>query len=88
MVAYCVKEGKHLDAEEFLGLYLDALDEELVELHTYTSTQRPASPPSIEELKEKTQSAEGQTEVGKRDHTVRQFLSPLCTELDVVGIHE
>ena len=68
MVAYCVKEGKHLDAEEFLGVYLDALDEELVELHTYTRTQRP---PSIEELNEKIQSSEGQTEVGKRDHTVR-----------------
>ncbi|KAH9998355.1 hypothetical protein BJV77DRAFT_749575 [Russula vinacea] len=31
----CVKDGKHEDAEVFLGLYLDALDEELVELRTY-----------------------------------------------------
>jgi hypothetical protein len=66
--AYCVKDGSHEDAEEFLGLYLNALDEELVELHTYISTHRPASTPRIE-----AQSAEGQAEaeVGIRDHTVR-----------------
>jgi hypothetical protein len=72
VVAYCVKDGKHEDAEEFLGLFLDALDEELVELHTYISTHRPASAPSIEELKEEAQTAEGQAE-GMRDHTVRQL---------------
>ena len=75
MLAYCIKDGKHEDAEEFLGLYLDALDEELVELHTYISTHRPASAPSIEELREEAQSAEGQAEaeVGMRDHMVRQL---------------
>jgi hypothetical protein len=74
---YCVKDGKHQDAEEFLGLYLDELDKELVELHTDISTHKPASIPRVEELGEEARSAEGQTEVGKRDYTVRQlsFLS-------------
>jgi ubiquitin carboxyl-terminal hydrolase 10 len=75
VLAYCIKDGKHEDAEEFLGFYLDALDEELVELHTYISTRRPASAPRIEELREEAQSAEGQAEaeVGMRDHTVRRL---------------
>jgi hypothetical protein len=77
-----VKDGKHEDAEQCLGLYLDALDEELVELHTYISTHMPASAPGTEELEGEVQSAEGQTE---RDYTVRQLLFPsLCTELDVL----
>jgi hypothetical protein len=59
----------HQDAEEFLGLYLDALDEELVELHTYISTLKLASP-CVEELDGETQSAEGQAEVAKREYTV------------------
>jgi hypothetical protein len=67
-----VKDEKHDDAEEFLDLYLDALDEELVELRTYIGTQKPASAPSVEELEEESQSAEGQTEVGKRDYAVRE----------------
>jgi hypothetical protein len=73
----CVKGGNHEDAEEFLGLYLDALDEELVELRTYISTHRPASASDVEELEEEVQSIEEQAAVGKRDHTVRQssFLS-------------
>ena len=71
----CVKDGKHENAEEFLGLYLDALDKELAELHTFISMHEPASAPGIEELKEQAQSAEGQAEaeVGVRDHTVRQL---------------
>ena len=75
MIAYCVKDGKHEDAEEFLGLYLDALDEELVELRTYISTQWPASAPRIEVLREEAQSAEGKAKakVGMRDHTVRRL---------------
>lgn len=64
MLAYfCRKDGKHQDAEEFLGLYLDALDDELVELHTYISTHKPASPKFVEELEEGAQSTEGQTEL-------------------------
>jgi hypothetical protein len=74
VLAYCVKDGKHQDAGEFLGLYLDALDEELVKLNAYISTHKPAlAPRSVEELKEEAQSAEDQTEVGKRDYTVRQL---------------
>ena len=64
MLAYCVKDGKHEDAEEFLALYLDALDEELVELHTYLITQ----------FREESESVEGQTEVGKLSCTVCRIL--------------
>ena len=73
----CVKDGKHDDAEEFLGLYLDALDEELIELRTYIGTHKPPSASGVEGLDEEVQSTQGQTAVGKRDHTVRQlsFLS-------------
>jgi hypothetical protein len=81
LLAYCVKDGKHKDAEEFLGFYLDALDEELVELNTYISTHKLASARSVEGLREEAQSAEGQSEVGKRDYTVRQFF--LSAVLDV-----
>jgi hypothetical protein len=38
MGADCEKGGQQQDAEELLGLYLDALDEELVGLHTCIST--------------------------------------------------
>ena len=58
----------------FLGLYLEALDEELVTLHSSTSTQKPASTLMVEELEEDIQSGKGQTEVGERDVTVRQFI--------------
>ena len=76
-LVYCVKSGKHQDAEEFFGLYLDALDEELVELHTCISTHKVASTSSVEELEEEAQSAESQTEVGEQGYTVRQLsLSP------------
>jgi hypothetical protein len=77
--AYCVKDGKHEDAEEFLGLYLDALDRELVELQTYISTHEPASVPNVEEFEgevAEAKSAEGQTKVERRDHTVRQLFFP------------
>jgi hypothetical protein len=66
----CLKDGKHQDAEEFLDLYLDALDEELVELHAYISTHKPISAPNVEKLGERAQSTEGQTEV---DYTVREL---------------
>ena len=66
MPAYCVKDGKNKDPKEFLRLYLDALDEELVELRTYISTHEPASAPSVEKLE-----GEGQTEVKEQDFAVR-----------------
>ena len=76
-LVYCVKDRKNEDAAQFLGLYLDALNEELVQLQTYNSAHKPASAPSAAELEEEVQSAEGQTEVGKRDYAVCQlfFLS-------------
>ena len=49
---YCVKDEKHEDAAEFLGLYLEALNEELVELQTYTSAHKPATAPSVGEVRE------------------------------------
>ena len=66
-----MKDGKHEDAEEFLGLYLDALNEELAGLRNYISTHEPVSVPCVEGLEEDVLSAEGQTDVGKRDYTVR-----------------
>jgi hypothetical protein len=69
MVAYCVKDGRQQDAEEFLGNYLDALDEELIELQTFIGTHKPDSTASVEK---EAQSSEGRTEVGKRDYAVRQ----------------
>ena len=69
----CVKDGKHDDAEGFLGLYLDALDEELIELRTYIGTDEPPSASGVEGLEEEVQSTQGLTVVGKRDHTVRQL---------------
>ena len=65
MLAYCVKDGKNKGAKEFLRLYLDALDEELVELQTYISTHEPVSAPNVEKLE-----GEGQTEVKERDYMV------------------
>jgi hypothetical protein len=85
-LAYCIKGGNREDAEEFLGLYLDALDEELVELHTYIRTHMLASTGGAEKLEEGAQQAGGQTKVGKREHTVRQFFLLLCTELDVADV--
>jgi hypothetical protein len=75
-----VKDGKHEDAEEFLSLYLDALDEELAELRTYISTYKLTSASGVE-LEKEVQSTEGQTEVGKEDYTVRQLFFLLAQSL-------
>jgi hypothetical protein len=69
---YCILGGQEQDAAAFLGLYLKALDEELVALHTFMSTHKPASTLKVEELEEVTQSPR-LSEVGERDYTVRQF---------------
>ena len=58
-----------------LGLYLEALDEELVALQSSIGTHKPTSILKVEGLEEETQSGEGQTEVGEQDDTVRQFFS-------------
>ncbi|KAH9998276.1 hypothetical protein BJV77DRAFT_743795 [Russula vinacea] len=70
-------DGMHENAEEFLGLYLDALDEELVDLRTYISTHKPASAPSVKEIEEEVQSAEDQTEAGKQDYAASSVESPI-----------
>jgi hypothetical protein len=81
-----MKDGKHQDAGEFLDLYLDALDEELVELNTYISTHKSALTPIVKEQEEEAQSAEGQTEVRKRNYSVRQLSVISHTDLDVADI--
>ena len=73
MVAYCIKDGDQHDAEEFLGLYLDALDEELVKLGANISMRQPISAPSGEKLDEEVQSGLGQTEVRKRESELRDY---------------
>ena len=59
----------------FLGLYLEALDEELVTLHSSISTHKPASTSTlkVEKLKEETQLGEGQAEMRELGYTVRQY---------------
>ena len=70
MLAYCVKDGKDQNADEFLGFYLDGLDEELVKLNTYINTRETLN---VEEPREGARSAEGQTDVRKRDCSVRRL---------------
>ena len=48
MLAYFVKDGINEDARNFLRLFLEALDEELVKLQTYISTHELVSAPSVE----------------------------------------
>ena len=67
MLACCIKDDKNEDAKEFLSLYLDALDEELIDLHTYISTHKPAS---VLNPEEDARSLKGLAEVRIRDHTV------------------
>ena len=56
----------------FLGLYLEALDEELVTLRSSIGTHRPASTLKVKELEEEAHSSESQTEMRERDYTVRR----------------
>ena len=70
----------------FLGVYLEALDEELVALQPSISKHKPASTLKVEELEEETQSGLSLTEVGERDYIVRQFLY-LCIEFSVADVY-
>lgn len=58
----------------FLGLYLEALDEELATLRPSIGTRRVASTLKVEEHEEESQAGASHTEVRERDYTVRQFL--------------
>jgi hypothetical protein len=81
-----LKDGKYDYAETFLGLYLDALDGELVELQTYISTHKLAG---IEELEGEAQIAEAKNEVGGRDYSVRRlFFLSLYLNLTLPTTHE
>ena len=76
----CVKDGKYDDAKEFLGLYLDALDEELVELRTNICIDKAASGAGVDVLEEEAQLVDGQTG-RKQGNTVCQSFF-LCTGID------
>ena len=76
------RQLKHQDAEEFLRLFLNALDEELVAIQTYISTYKPVSAPSVEGLEEEAQAGG----VVKRDHTVCQLFSLLYPELNIADV--
>ena len=82
MPVYRVKDGRHQDAEEFLRLFLNALDEELVAIQTYISTHKPVSAPSVEGLEEEAQAGG----VVKRDYTVCQLFSLLHPELNITDV--
>jgi hypothetical protein len=73
VVACCIKDGEQHDAEEFLGLYLDALDEELLKLRINIVMRQPIPAPSREKLDEEALSGEGQTEVRKRESELRDY---------------
>ncbi|KAF8471374.1 hypothetical protein DFH94DRAFT_674372 [Russula ochroleuca] len=72
-----IRDGEQQDATVFLGLYLDALDEELVALRSSFSTHKPASTLKVEGPEEETQSGDGQTEVGERDYMASSVESPI-----------
>ena len=55
----------------FLCLYLGALDEEFVELHTHISSHKLASTSCVEELEKETQSAESQTDSEVENETTK-----------------
>ena len=87
MLTYCVQDGQQQDAAEFLDLYLEALDEELITLQTSMSTLKPASTSNVEEPDEETRLSIGRTEVGKRNYyTVHQFFYPLSAKLCVADV--
>ena len=78
----CVKVGKSGDAEEFLRLYLDALDEELLTLLDSISGHKSVTAaPGVEE-REVSQS--GQTDMGERGFTVRQSFPADLSIADMV----
>ncbi len=70
LLSILFKNELHL---RFLGVYLDALDEELLTLLTSISMHKPSSTTIkvLEELNEESQLDDDQTKVGKRDYIVR-----------------
>jgi hypothetical protein len=74
------------DAAEFSDPYFETLVEELIGLDTSIGTGKPDTATGLkaEEPEEETQPLEGQTEVGRRDYKVRQFLFSLAPSLVIL----
>ena len=70
MLLICVKDGEQQDAEEFLSLYLDALDEELPALLVSISGRQSAS--AALEVEEREGSQSGRAEMESQGFVVRQ----------------
>ena len=81
MLAY-VKDGQQQDAEEFLRLFLDAIDEELSALLASVSGRQSAS--ATLEVDEREVSQSGQTEVGKEAFRVRQLFQISALNLALI----
>lgn len=65
-----MRGGHQEDAEEFLGFYLDTLEEELMSIvHSISPSSKPNSKP-VEEKEEQDQGEDGWLEVGKRNRSV------------------
>ncbi|KAH9980795.1 hypothetical protein BJV77DRAFT_1073382 [Russula vinacea] len=77
-----MRDGPRQDAAGFLGLYLEALDEELFTLQSSIIKHKPTSTPKVDELEGEIRSGEGQTEVGERDYTASSFRSPILRIFD------
>ena len=76
-----MQNGKQQDAEEFLRLYLDALDEELLARLASISGHKSATAAPGDEERQESQSAN--TDVGKRVVVVRQLFHSLFVELGI-----
>ena len=66
-----MQNGQQQDAEEFLCLYLDALDEELAALLASVSGRQSSS--AALEIEDRRVSQSGQTQVGSQGFVVRQL---------------
>ena len=67
--------------KEFLGLYLDALDEELVELRTNIRIDKALSGAGVDVLEEEVQLVDGQTGSQQGNTVCQSFF--LCSGIDV-----
>ena len=78
--------GHKQHAAEILDPYFETLDERLIGLDTSISTGKPDMVTGLmaEKPEEETQPLEGQTEVGRREYKVCQFLFSLAPSLAIL----